>query len=389
MLIPLTTDAIHERFPWVTTGLIATNIAVFFATGMGSASSIAAWGLEFGNGLHPWQWLTSVFMHAHSAHLVGNMLFLWVFGAITEAKLGWWRFLLAYLASGIVECALEQTMTFWFDAGLAVGASGAICALIGMALIWAPDAEVNCHWIVGRMGYAHWEEIQISVLWMAIVYVGFDVILAFRIGLRPSSAAFHSLGAMLGIGFGLAAWKLGVIRCEGESLLEVMTGSHLKKAARRRRRGRVAGPLDASRGDAASSSSATEFVEQFEPPRPGRIIGRNAVTDYEQAVEASECGRLAEAELLRHADRMCRAGFPDEAVPLLEDYLRRFEERADLVRLKLAEVVIKTQQRPQYGLRLLAESPAGQLKPRYERMRHALTRQAQSLIEAGVLELRL
>src|SRR5947208_1720658 len=101
MLIPYTTDASLRYFPWATIGLIAVNAVVFFATGMGDAAGIVAYGVEYGNGLHPLQWITSIFMHVHFAHLIGNMLFLWVFGMIVEGKLGWWKFLAVYLSLGI------------------------------------------------------------------------------------------------------------------------------------------------------------------------------------------------------------------------------------------------------------------------------------------------
>ena len=47
----------------MTIALIVINIAVFFATGMGSAESLADWGLTYGTGLHPVQWITHAFMH--------------------------------------------------------------------------------------------------------------------------------------------------------------------------------------------------------------------------------------------------------------------------------------------------------------------------------------
>jgi hypothetical protein len=71
----------------------------------------------------------------------------------------------------------------------------------------------------------------------------------------------------------------------------------------------------------------------------------------------------------------------------LEEYLKRFEKRADIVRLKLAEILIKTQQRPQYGLRVLDGLPKARLKPRYAKLRQALAHQAQAMIADGVLEL--
>jgi membrane associated rhomboid family serine protease len=390
MLIPLTTDARSDRYPWVTIGLIVANAAVFFSTGMGSDQSLLGWGVEFGNGLHPLQWISSIFMHSHIAHLVGNMLFLWVFGMIVEGKLGWRRFLAAYLGIGIAEIAALQMMTFWFDHGRAVGASGAIYALLGMALVWAPETEIECQWIVGRWGLVRWMEVQISVLWMAIMYIGLDVFTTWRYGFQPNAAAAHSLGALFGIVFGVVMLKLGHVECDGWDLFTVMSGSYLRSSAARRRRSAAKdAPRDVSHGDAASSACAAAFVEQFAAPeeKPKAVIGRSAMTEYKQALKSSPTGQLSEPDLLRHADGMCRAGLEIEAVPLLEEYLRRFERRADLVRLKLAEVVIKTHQRPQYGLRLLDALPAEPLKPRYETLRQSLQRQANAMIESGVLEL--
>jgi membrane associated rhomboid family serine protease len=357
---------------------------------MGSDESIVAWGIEYGNGLHPLQWVSSIFMHAHVPHLIGNMLFLWVFGMIVEGKLGWWRFLAAYLGLGIAECAAEQMMTFWFDHGQAIGASGVIFSLLGMALVWAPETEIECQWIVGRLGFARWTDIQISVLWMAITYIGLNGVAAWRFGFRPNSAAAHTLGALFGIALGIAMLRLRLVECNGWDLFTVMTGDYLRSsAARRARSSGPAVPLDVSRGDAASSPSATAFVDQFGPPvqNAATRVGQTALSDYERAVSSSQSGQLTESELLRHADRMCAGGFENEAVPLLEEYLHRFERRADIVRLKLAEVTISTQKRPQYGLRLLGELPAGPLKPRHEKLRQALTRKAEAMIADGVLEL--
>lgn len=390
LLIPCTTDASLRHFPWATTGLIAANAVVFFATGMGDEAAIFTYGVEFGNGLHPLQWITSIFMHAHLAHLVGNLLFLWVFGMIVEGKLGSWKFLAAYLGLGISETAVEQSMLFWFDHGRAIGASGVIFSLLGMCLIWAPETEIECHWISGGyFGYVRWGEIQITVLWMAIVYIGLNALAAWRYGFRPTSATAHTLGAAIGIAVGVVALKRRWVDCDGWDLFSTMSGSYLRRNAARRVR--PAGPaiLDASHGDAASSAFAAAFVEQQTAGDQNTAPQKEhfALSDYENAVKSSPSGQLTEPELIHHADRLCIAGFQNEAVPLLEEYLSRFEARADIVRLKLAEILIKTQQRPQYGLRVLDELPREPLKPRYEKLRRALARKAQSMIDDGVLEL--
>jgi membrane associated rhomboid family serine protease len=63
--------------------------------------------LQYGAGLKPWQWMTSIFMHAGIGHLLGNMIFLWAFGLIVEGKIGWLPFTLLYLAIGCGQSALE------------------------------------------------------------------------------------------------------------------------------------------------------------------------------------------------------------------------------------------------------------------------------------------
>jgi hypothetical protein len=328
-------------------------------------------------------------MHAHLGHLIGNMLFLWIFGMIVEGNLGWWKFLALYLGLGISETAIEQSMLFWFDHGRAVGASGVIFSLLGICLVWAPETEIECQLIVGRLGFMRWAEIQITVLWMAIVYIGLNAYAAWRLGFRPNSAAAHTLGAAIGIAFGVAALKRRWVDCDGWDLFSVMSGSYLRQNAARRVR--PIGPvmLDASHGDAASSANVEAFIEQQKTNDQNTTArtGHTTLSDYEKAIQSSNSGQLTEPELIHHADRLCTDGFQNEAVPLLEEYLSRFENRADIVRLKLAEILIKQQQRPQYGLRVLEELPREPLKPRYEKLRRALAHKAQAMIDDGVLEL--
>jgi membrane associated rhomboid family serine protease len=72
--------------PWATVGLIIVNVAVFVVAVM-SGGFADALVLRFGDGVHPTEWLTAAFMHADIFHLVGNMLFLWPFGLVVEARL--------------------------------------------------------------------------------------------------------------------------------------------------------------------------------------------------------------------------------------------------------------------------------------------------------------
>jgi membrane associated rhomboid family serine protease len=95
---------------------------------------------------HPipaWQTLfTCMFLHGSVLHLGGNMLYLWIFGRGVENALGPVRYLLLYLASGIVA-ALTQASTDPHGTEPMIGASGAIAGILGAYLLLYPRANVD------------------------------------------------------------------------------------------------------------------------------------------------------------------------------------------------------------------------------------------------------
>jgi membrane associated rhomboid family serine protease len=86
--------------------------------------------------------LTSTFMHAGWLHILGNLLFLWVFGDNVEDRLGHLGYLLFYLAGGIFA-ALCQAAADPESLIPNVGASGAVAAVLGAYLVLYPRATVN------------------------------------------------------------------------------------------------------------------------------------------------------------------------------------------------------------------------------------------------------
>ena len=99
--------------------------------------------------LAPWaKVLTSMFLHGGWFHLLGNMLYLWIFGNNVEDVLGRGRYLFFYLACGIVA-ALVQAFSNPASHIPMVGASGAIAGVLGAYLLVHPGANVRCFvWIV-------------------------------------------------------------------------------------------------------------------------------------------------------------------------------------------------------------------------------------------------
>jgi membrane associated rhomboid family serine protease len=91
--------------------------------------------------------VTSMFMHGGWLHLIGNMLFLWIFGNNVEDSLGHFRFLLFYFLGGFAATGLQTFVTLAYGTPGEgeipnVGASGAISAVLGAYLVILPRASV-------------------------------------------------------------------------------------------------------------------------------------------------------------------------------------------------------------------------------------------------------
>jgi hypothetical protein len=91
--------------------------------------------------------LTSMFMHGDWLHLIGNMLFLWIFGNNVEDALGPIRYVVFYLLGGFAATTLQTFITLYFGTDLDaqipnLGASGAVSAVLGAYLVLLPRASV-------------------------------------------------------------------------------------------------------------------------------------------------------------------------------------------------------------------------------------------------------
>jgi membrane associated rhomboid family serine protease len=156
-VLPLRDNVPTRSFPLVTVALIAANALVWVLYQLpdleGSVTELAYQPCEVANSCPtvgqdwPVTAITSMFMHGSWAHLLGNMLFLWIFGNNVEDALGRVRYLLFYLVGGFAATATQTfvTLAFATDAEAAipnVGASGAVSAVLGAYLILLPRARV-------------------------------------------------------------------------------------------------------------------------------------------------------------------------------------------------------------------------------------------------------
>jgi membrane associated rhomboid family serine protease len=158
-VLPLFDNVPTRRFPLVTVALIAANIGVWLwelrsrgaridhyafypCAVQGPCVGVARDHLQWAEGV-----LTGMFLHASWIHVLGNMLFLWIFGNNVEDAMGRVRFLLFYVAAGFAA-ALAQTWITLHEAGAGaasvpnVGASGAIAGVLGAYFVLLPHARV-------------------------------------------------------------------------------------------------------------------------------------------------------------------------------------------------------------------------------------------------------
>jgi membrane associated rhomboid family serine protease len=127
-----------------------------------SYQSIPAWSKIF----------TSMFLHGGWFHLIGNMLFLWIFGNNVEDVLGRGRYILFYLCCG-VAAALTQAVSNYSAHVPMVGASGAIAGVLGAYLLLYPHANVRVFvWIVIFFRIVNVPAWVLLGLWFAIQLLG-------------------------------------------------------------------------------------------------------------------------------------------------------------------------------------------------------------------------
>ena len=190
MFIPLhdTNPLKRIRFQYVTVALIALNVAIYviFISGWlvppneEEAASFAVIpaklmtdGIDgrmmFATGAYMPERFTLVsymFVHGSWIHLLGNMLFLWVFGDNIEDAMGHMRFIMFYLMCGIFAAVLHSWMNPTSEIPL-VGASGAVAGVIAAYLILHPKVKV---WVL-----ALWRiPIRITAAWALGIWVAWQ-----------------------------------------------------------------------------------------------------------------------------------------------------------------------------------------------------------------------
>lgn len=148
-MIPLRDHNPSRSFPFVTYALLAINVYVFFQmltlsdTGLeGFINTYALLPSEIVQGRDLFTLITSMFLHGGFGHIIGNMMFLHIFGDNLEDTLGHVKYLLYYIISGLGASAL-QIFTNPSSSIPNLGASGAIAGLMGGYILLFPNHRID------------------------------------------------------------------------------------------------------------------------------------------------------------------------------------------------------------------------------------------------------
>ena len=218
-MLPLKDNVPTSSTPFVTIGLIVASFIVWFweLGGRGVDYHVLKDGyypcalhgpchVPAPIPIHPLPWyegaFSSMFMHASWEHILGNMLFLWIFGNNIEDALGKVRFLAWYLVAGLVATATQTVVTLVAgnvqDASIpSIGASGAIAGVLGAYFVLLPHARVlTVIFFIIR---------EIPAMWFLAVWIGLQLWSGGLTLLAPQSgggtAFFAHIGGFL---FGIA-----------------------------------------------------------------------------------------------------------------------------------------------------------------------------------------
>ena len=219
MFFPIRTDRRLNHTPWVNYSLVAVNSVIFLMTANEPSNShLSSYWL---NPMMPkfHQFITYQFLHAGWEHLLGNMLFLYVFGNSVEDRLGKVGYLCFYLAGGVMA-GLGHALV---DTTQVLGASGSVSAVTGAYLVLFPMSNVTIvYWFIFIGAF------EISSVYLIGFQIAQNIVFQFADIGRVAYLA-HLSGYAYGLTIALGLLRLRLLPREPYDLLTML--EHKKRRA--------------------------------------------------------------------------------------------------------------------------------------------------------------
>jgi membrane associated rhomboid family serine protease len=226
-MLPLSDGLTTRRFPIVNVALIAANFGVWIFYELPNLQSAVFHSSFYPCSVdgschapHPWEvsWITSMFLHGSWDHILGNMLFLAIFGKNVEDAFGHVRYLVFYFGAGLAATLTQTLMTL--VAGSAadarvpnLGASGAIAGVLGAFFLLYPNSQVTGILGIFPVRLSAWVYLGLWFLYQ-LVEANFGI---FRASANGGGVAFfaHVGGFLFGLLVTYVLTRSGRLRLSG------------------------------------------------------------------------------------------------------------------------------------------------------------------------------
>ncbi len=352
MFIPIGTDRPRKRPTVVTYWLIGLTTLAYVAQEIAIRSMgpeqiprlLDALALAR-SPLHPWGLVTYQFLHGGLMHLLGNMLFLFVFGPNVEDRRGRVGFLALYLVGGGVA-GLAHTFA---SPAPVIGASGAIAGVTGAYLVLFPKTTIRLLvWflIIGAFSIPAWWFISFAIM-KDLVFQGLGQAMGAADGVaRMAHLGGYAFGAVVSI----ALLKLRILEREPYDLFTLGRQAHRRRAFKElTSRGRApwtstvptAAPVRRREGGPRRASRASEREQQLAAAR-NEVSERLSASDLDGAARRyldllDEHGEqvMHRGGQLAIANHLAQQGRHEAAAVAYRLYLDRFPSDAEVHRTRL------------------------------------------------------
>lgn len=418
MFLPLTSDAPLRYWPFATGVIIAINCVVYaiqlavpstyetvlldpaeFANEVGADELIFgegdlqdqafavrievpgyhAYTLSHGDGIHPIQWLSSFFMHGNLMHLLGNMLFLWIFGHMVEGAVGPWKFTAMYVGMGVFQGVLQQVIYLGTPSPSSLGASSAIYAIMAIAAWLCPEDQIQGVIILFYRVFF----IEVPMFIFAVFYIGFDIYSSILADLEISTPLLHALGGVIGVVVGFVLLKFEFIENEGRDLLSFSQSRGSKPKLTKRQQ--------SDRDEALAIAKAEKDRQRLTTLQSLKmhLKAENApacITQWINLQRNSPEYVLEEETTLALINLMQKQQMWAELVKLGERYLQHYSTQEVGIRLKLGVVMVSKLSRPAAAQRILQGLAGAKLSDPEQQQAKKILAAAKKMLEDGVLD---
>jgi len=224
MILPYKMETTFTRYPFTNAGIIAfTSIFHFLVMFQivpyetSESMVLQEWSLQ--------QLVGNIMLHGDIFHLLGNMLFLWIFGNAVCALVGNLSYFFIYIFLGI--CASASHLAF--NGNPAIGASGAINGIVGMTLVFFPVNKLHSIFLFSIPGlFIRAGKFAVKTYWMILYWFVFDVAGIVFSGEHIAYWA-HIGGFFTGIVTGLIILKANLFETYDATIVDVIRGNVIER----------------------------------------------------------------------------------------------------------------------------------------------------------------